>query len=258
MNRSLSTPAVGSDSHPIVGMRLGGEGLRMNGLKTSADFVDNIPPAGMRSHFEAISTMWYGQEEPKWIASRYHDVPEMKHRTTKVHPYFIGEETSRLQPANSVPNLPTSSPHANLAGVPTHAPLSFPGAHHKESVSKLGSVDTNYIPQQSRRCEKLHLRQEPSGQEVYDLPRGLKIVKTPLGGRLHHVHSQETLVEQMMGHKKPISETMRRNGIPLAAGGDKDYKFPDYKPGFFTQKPTGLTVGSTFVKGSFTPNQRLQ
>ena len=34
-----------------------------------------------------------------------------------------------------------------------------------------------------------------------------------------------------------------RNGMPLKSLGDKIYKAPDYKPGFF--KDGGLIVGST-------------
>ena len=40
---------------------------------------------------------------------------------------------------------------------------------------------------------------------------------------------------------KTIEEA--RNGLPMASLGDKNYKNPDYTPGFF--KEGGLVVGST-------------
>lgn len=48
-----------------------------------------------------------------------------------------------------------------------------------------------------------------------------------------------------MGKKKRINTFYEmRNGMPVKSLGDKIYKAPDYKPGFF--KEGGLIVGSTY------------
>ena len=48
----------------------------------------------------------------------------------------------------------------------------------------------------------------------------------------------------MMGSKKRIATIYEnRNGLGMAALGDKNYKAPEYEPGFFREG--GLIAGST-------------
>lgn len=50
--------------------------------------------------------------------------------------------------------------------------------------------------------------------------------------------------EKQMTQKKRINNMYdQRNGLPLTSLGDKNYKHPEYQPGFF--KDGGLVAGST-------------
>ena len=54
----------------------------------------------------------------------------------------------------------------------------------------------------------------------------------------------EYKTEQTMGKKIRVNNLYdQRNGLPMTSLGDKNYKHPDYTPGFF--KEGGLITGST-------------
>lgn len=56
--------------------------------------------------------------------------------------------------------------------------------------------------------------------------------------------SKEYTAEEMMTQKKRVATLYdQRNGMPMRSGGDKNYKYPDYTPGFF--KEGGLVAGSS-------------
>jgi len=129
-------------------------------------------------------------------------------------------------------------------------PIEAPGSHHPDPPRGLRRVPEKE-PVIPRRSEMRHIRQVESKEETYDLPSGVGIVLTPKGGRAADIPAQEVCLEQVMGHKKVVSGLLaKRNGIGMAGcGGDKPYKHPEYKTGFYAER--GITVGSTFVRGSF-------
>ena len=56
--------------------------------------------------------------------------------------------------------------------------------------------------------------------------------------------TNEVDVTKSMGAKKRVGTMYEaRNGLPLASLGDKNYKTPEYQPGFF--RDGGLIAGST-------------
>ena len=62
---------------------------------------------------------------------------------------------------------------------------------------------------------------------------------------MHNRKTQkEVEVTQSMGSKKRVATMFdTRNGLSMAALGDKNYKAPEYQAGFF--KEGGLVAGST-------------
>jgi len=137
---------------------------------------------------------------------------------------------------------------------PSFNPIEAPGSDHLEKPRGLGRVQLKdaIIP---RRSEMRHIRQVESKEEVSDLPQGVAIVRTPRGGRAAEIPAQEVCVEQVMGHKKNVPGVFaQRNGLNMASGGDKPYRHPDYKTGFFAERE--LSVGSSFVRGSFPSTMR--
>ena len=72
--------------------------------------------------------------------------------------------------------------------------------------------------------------------------------ETPTGKQTFVMHNRKTSSElsvyKTMGSKVRInSQFEQRNGLPMLALGDKNYKTPAYEPGFFREG--GLIAGST-------------
>ena len=70
----------------------------------------------------------------------------------------------------------------------------------------------------------------------------------PIGKQTFIMHNRKTHkdvdVTKSMGSKKRIGTMFEaRNGLPMAALGDKIYKSPEYQSGYF--RDGGLVAGST-------------
>ena len=90
------------------------------------------------------------------------------------------------------------------------------------------------------RPERRHV---DGGRETVDTWEDL-----PVGKQTYITHNRKTQAEvsvgSQMGNKKRVQTMYEyRNGLPMASLGDKNYKAPEYMPGFF--RDGGLISGST-------------
>lgn len=102
----------------------------------------------------------------------------------------------------------------------------------------------------SKRREKLHIRQVQSKEEFSDLPMGVKIVMGQNGLPAKDQVAQEVDLSRVLTRKRGVGTLdAQRNGIACTSLGDKHYKHPEYSDRY--HQIGGTTVGSTFVQGSF-------
>jgi len=132
---------------------------------------------------------------------------------------------------------------------PTKRALSEPGNRHYEKPEGLKTVEKP-PPQIFSIREKRHIRMHPSKEEYGDRPVGPQLVYNENGVRAAHQIAHEIDISNELQRKERIPHLgKQRNGVGCRALGDKNYRHPDYEPGF--HHAGGLIVGSTFQRGSF-------
>jgi|Transcript_120 hypothetical protein len=91
------------------------------------------------------------------------------------------------------------------------------------------------------RAERRHT---DAGQQTIKTYEDMPIGKQTFLEKNNRKTQKETELNKVMGSKKRISTIYEtRNGLSMAALGDKNYKAPEYQPGFFREG--GLIAGST-------------
>jgi hypothetical protein len=126
--------------------------------------------------------------------------------------------------------------------------MSEPGSRHYEKPEGLKTVEKP-PPQIFSIREKRHIRQHSSKEEWSDRPVGAKTVFRENGYRAADQIAHEIDLTNEMQRKQHIQDLGgKRNGIGCKVLGDKNYRHPDYEPGF--HHAGGLIIGSTFQRGS--------
>lgn len=162
--------------------------------------------------------------------------------------YFA--DTGGLAPTQglrAVPHLDGGEVHAWR---PSKRTLTEPGALHYERAE--GRRLPERVPSQKvfTICEKRHLRQVESKEEISDRPVGPKNVFRENGLRARDQPAREVDISTEMARKvRPLDLESQRNNIGCRALGDKNYRHPEYDAGFHAAG--GLIIGSTGVRGHF-------
>ena len=87
-------------------------------------------------------------------------------------------------------------------------------------------------------------RHTDAGRQTTNTYEDLPIGKATFLERNNRKTINETEINKTMGSKKRVNTMYEaRNGLAMAALGDKTYKAPEYQPGFFREG--GLIAGST-------------
>ena len=173
---------------------------------------------------------WQGASSAKFTTNKRHN-PAPQPDQNQPHPLFSAGARKHYAPQTSSES--EWKPHIKVA-------------HDKDrvrpdKVSSVKMIKKEIAENTKGRPERRHTDQGGQTFETYeDKPIG----KTTFLGLDNRKTTKEVEVKFAMGAKKQVTTMFEaRNGLAMTSLGDKNYKAPEYQPGFF--RDGGLVAGST-------------
>ncbi|KAF4713363.1 Sodium hydrogen exchanger [Perkinsus olseni] len=163
--------------------------------------------------------------------------------------YFADQKG--LDPHEGVRRFAPLEPSAEFRWRPSKKVLKVPGDGGTDRPIGIRRIDP-VIHTVPKRAEKVHIRQTECRTEFDNVPRGRRIVIDE-GRNAPHPRAlrpaREASLEEVIGRRGRVRTVCeKRNGLRMAAEGDKLYKHPEFSDSFFKQG--GLIAGAGFVRGS--------